>query len=432
MTAVYFDTLGCRLNEAEIQSWSRGVRQAGHSVVGHSDAAEIIILNSCAVTGEAVTKSYKRSRRLRRSNPQARIVLTGCAASLPASELRELDHVDAVISNQEKDGLVQRILEFCETLPDVSPFAVSTRGTHLPGERTRAFVKVQDGCNNRCTFCIVTKTRGNERSRPLEALVEEINALHRDGYQEAVLTGVHLAAYGREQGHSLSALVEALLGETSMPRIRLSSLEPWDLPSSMWSLWENPRLCPHVHVPLQSGSNRILRRMARRCTSDAYLSLITEARRSIPGLMITTDIIVGFPGEEEEDFANTMHVCEAARFSHIHIFPYSVRLGTAAASFPNHVGEQTKRTRVRWLTGLAKQLKKDLLSSCIGQRRPVLWEQAQELSDGRMVWSGLTDNYLRCRAVATCNASLANKIGWVQLEGIEDDALWGTPIRLEN
>ena len=217
--------------------------------------------------------------------------------------------------------------------------------------RTRAFVKVQDGCHNHCTFCIVTVARGEERSRPATEVVAEINGLHRAGYQEAVLTGVHLGGYGRDRGEDLYSLVTALLAGTTIPRLRLSSLEPFDLDASFFALWGQSagRLMPHLHLPAQSGSDLILRRMARRNRVADFEALASAARAHIPGLTLTTDLIAGFPGEGEEQFAETLAFARRIGFAHMHVFPYSARAGTAAARFAGQVPEAERRRRSRLL-----------------------------------------------------------------------------------
>ena len=332
---VYLTSIGCRLNEAEIATWARQFQLAGHEVVGSAQEADALIFNTCAVTTEAARKSRQFVKRLHRLNPHARLIVTGCYASLEPERVAELMGVDKVISNQEKDNLVALVAGELAT-PRMPALAMEPDAVYLyPGSRTRAFVKVQDGCRNRCTFCIVTVARGEERSRPIADIIEEIRALHRAGYQEAVLTGVHLGGYGTDLGEDLASLVRAILADTDIPRLRLSSLEPWDLPEGFFELWANARLMPHLHLPLQSGSDRILRRMARRYTTAQYARLVAQARDAIPDFNLTTDLIVGFPGEGEEDWTRTVAFVQEIGFGHIHIFTYSPRGGTAAARMPN-------------------------------------------------------------------------------------------------
>jgi threonylcarbamoyladenosine tRNA methylthiotransferase MtaB len=250
-------------------------------------------------------------------------------------------------------------------------------------------------------------------------VVEEIQALHRAGYQEAVLTGVHLGGYGDDFGEDLRSLVQAILSDTDIPRLRLSSLEPWDLPEEFFELWDNSRLMPHLHLPLQSGSDRILRRMARRYTTDAYARLVVRAQERIPDLNLTTDVIVGFPGEEEEDWAQTMAFVQQMAFGHVHIFTYSLRSGTPAARMPGQVAGEVKRERRRTLHALAARLKAQQLARYAGAMRPVLWEGPGELMPSGVVrWTGYTDNYLRVQIETPPTIDLENHILSVRLKHV--------------
>jgi threonylcarbamoyladenosine tRNA methylthiotransferase MtaB len=318
------------------------------------------------------------------------------------------------------------------------------RNTHHAA-RTRAFVKTQDGCRNHCTFCIVTVARGDERSRAIAEIVAEVNALHTEGYQEAVLTGVHLGGYGSDLGTELRSLVAALLAETRIPRLRLSSLEPFDLAPDFFDLWgeSDGRLMPHLHLPAQSGSDAVLRRMARRNRVADFEALAAAARAAIPGLTVTTDLIAGFPGETEEDFDETVGFARRIGFAHIHAFPYSARQGTAAARFGGQVPEVERKRRVRALVELDAELGAAVRRSFIGEVRSVLWENrdgalpaeifrlmdfpqaAMSPADEYDVWSGLTDNYLRVLAAAPAELDLHNRVTPLRLERLEGDALWG-------
>ncbi|MDQ3249681.1 MAG: MiaB/RimO family radical SAM methylthiotransferase, partial [Chloroflexota bacterium] len=314
--------------------------------------------------------------------------------------------------------------------PDGNPFVTVDGGRH---RRTRAFIKVQDGCNNKCTFCIVTLARGESRSRPIDDLVREVQQSVDEGVQEAVLTGVHLGSYGRDlsndQRTDLKPLVVTLLAETDIPRLRLSSLEPWELADGFFDLWQQwpGRLCPHLHLPLQAGTDRQLRRMARRCTTDSFRRLVQDARHAIPDLIITTDLIVGFPGESEADFAEGMRFVEEMRFAHAHIFPFSAREGTAAAKFPDPVASAVKKERLHQMQAVVECTGHGERLRFVGQTRPVLWEgEGQALTDqhGRL-WSGLTDNYLRVMATAAAGVDLHNQIAPVHLKQLDQSVLLG-------
>jgi threonylcarbamoyladenosine tRNA methylthiotransferase MtaB len=301
--------------------------------------------------------------------------------------------------------------------------------------RTRTFVKVQDGCNNRCTFCIVTALRGDSRSRPLADVVAEVRQAVLTGVQEIVLTGVHLGAWGRDlpgnAAVTLYELVAALLEQTAIARIRLSSLEPWELAPGFFELWQRwpGRLCPHLHLPLQAGTDAQLRTMARRCTTASFRQLVAAARCAIPHLMITTDLIAGFPGESDADFEEGLRFVKEMRFAHAHLFPFSARSGTAAARFGGQVAAPVKKERLQQLQRVVAETGRQERLEQLGRVRPVLWEgEGRRLTDepGALLWSGLTDNYLRVLASAPAGLDLHNKMTPVQLDTLEGDIIHGT------
>jgi threonylcarbamoyladenosine tRNA methylthiotransferase MtaB len=415
---VYLDTLGCRLNEAELQTWSREFIDGGHRVVSHPGEAHLLVLNTCAVTGEAARKSRQFVRRLHRENPEARVVVTGCFAELEPTKAGDLPGVDLVVGNHDKDALVERVLDELDfasmpelaTAPDSHPAFRSTR--------TRAFIKVQDGCRHRCTYCIVTVARGEERSRSVADLLDEVNALVDAGTREVVLTGVHLGGYGHDLGTDLKTLVSAVLTETDIDRVRLSSLEPWDLPPDFFELWRHPRLMPHLHLPLQSGSDAVLKRMGRRCDVLHFTSLVAAARRAIPGLTVTTDLIVGFPGETEAEWADTMSAVERIGFGHMHIFSFSPRAGTGAALHRRPVTREVKRERSAELHELAQRMKREHLAQFVGRESNVLWES--RTGSG---WVGYAENYLRALHRDVADGSLANTISPVRFTALDDEGM---------
>jgi threonylcarbamoyladenosine tRNA methylthiotransferase MtaB len=432
---IYLETLGCRLNYAEMAALGRQVTGAGHLLAASPDQADICVLNSCAVTGDAARKSRQIARQMVRANPDARLLVTGCYATLEGEAIAELPNVSLVVGNARKDQLLEMICDLgkaqrADDLAQPSP----SESTGLHGalrswfmSRTRAFVKVQDGCHNRCTFCIVTVARGAERSRSIAAVVEEINDLHREGYQEAVITGVHLGAYGRDLGTDLRSLMGALLEDTAIPRLRLSSLEPFDLMPGFFGLWvqSGGRLMPHLHLPAQSGSDTVVRRMARRNSVSDFEALALAARKAIPGLTITTDLIAGFPGETEADLEETVNFARRVGFAHLHVFTYSARSGTAAARFSAQVPQAERRRRSRVLTGLGSELGHNVRSSLLGDTRPVLWEKSKATADGAVLWTGLTDNYIRVLAEAPAGSDLHNCVSAVRLARVDGNDLWG-------
>lgn len=407
---VYLETTGCRLNQSEIETLARQFRRAGHTLAASAQEADLCVLNTCAVTGEAARTSRMLLRRLNRENPDAPVVATGCYAHLAPEVVGALPGVAHVINNLEKDRLVPLVTgqdppaDLFEREPLDREIVAGALG------RTRAFVKVQDGCDNRCTFCVTTLARGAGRSRPLADVVREIRALHGAGYQEAVLTGVHLGSYGHDQGarDGLAALVRAILRDTDIPRLRLSSLEPWDLAPEFFALWQNPRLCRHLHLPLQSGCDATLRRMARRTSQASFRALVTAARAQIADLAISTDVIAGFPGETEAEFETSFAFVREMAFMKLHVFRYSRRAGTAAARMAGPVADEVKKQRSARLLALSDEGAAHFAGQFVGREVDVLWEQITGACPEGFHNAGLTDHYLRVETVAP--AVLTNTI----------------------
>ena len=447
---VYLDQIGCRLNYSEMETLAARLRAAGHTVVDAPEAAHVLVFNSCAVTVDAARGSRKQARALHAANPAAHLVLTGCWATLEPQAAAALPGVALVAENARKD-LLPALLEpwsadfadpadVARSLPDGIPlFDAPPSAQAARTSRTRAFVKVQDGCNNRCTFCIVTVARGSSRSRPLRDAVAEVQRAVDEGVQEAVLTGVHLGSYGRDlyglhsgEHSNLKELAATLLRETGIARLRLSSLEPWDLAPGFFDLWaEWPgRLCPHLHLPLQAGTDRQLRAMARRCTVGSFRALLEAARAAIPALTVTTDLIAGFPGETEDDHARTCAFVAEMRFAHAHIFPYSARPGTAAATMPGQAPAPLRKERAARLRRIVEQTGAAERSRFLGTTRPVLWEGAGRplADDPGLLWSGHTDNYLPVLAVAPMGMDLHNRIIPARLDAAHGDSLFATLI----
>jgi threonylcarbamoyladenosine tRNA methylthiotransferase MtaB len=407
---VHLKTLGCRLNEAELETWAQSFQKSGHHITPQVQAADLIIINSCAVTQDAARKSRNLIRRVHRDNPKAKLIVSGCYATLDADEAASLMGVDMVVSNKDKDQLVEKALTelTMETMPEMSAepgeTSLFTRG------RQRAFVKVQDGCRYRCTFCIVTIARGEEVSRPIDTVIDDINTLHAQGINEVILTGVHLGGYGSDLGYSLCNLIKAILERTAITRLRLGSLEPWEFTEEFFELFHNPRLMPHLHLPLQSGSDSVLRRMARRCKTEEFAAIVKKLRQYIPHFNITTDIIAGFPGETEEEWQQSFDFIQQIGFGHIHIFTYSSRKGTKAATLPNQVDSQTKKQRSQQLHELANTMKQNFYQDNIGHEFPVLWEGYSEAyGKGKKRVFGYTPNYLRAATIISDDESLENQ-----------------------
>jgi len=421
---VYLKTLGCRLNEAELETWAQAFQKAGHQITREVNQAHVVIINSCAVTADAARKSRQLIRRTHRDNPTAKLVVSGCYATLNEDEAAQLMGVDLVVSNKNKDQLVEQTLSALNL--DSMP-AMSTE----PGEtslfsrgRQRAFVKVQDGCRYRCTFCIVTVARGEEVSRPVETIIDEINSLHQQGINEFILTGVHLGGYGNDIESNLTDLIKEILQKTDIPRLRLGSLEPWELPEGFFSLFENPRLMPHLHLPLQSGSDSVLRRMARRCKTEEFSAMIQQARQQVKNFNITTDIIVGFPGETEQEWQDSFNFIKETGFGHIHIFTYSSREGTKAATLPDQLTNEIKKQRSKQLHVLAESMKQQFATENLNHQFEILWEgHKQETGDNQHLVFGYTPNYLRVACKVSNTENIENKIISAELESISDSHL---------
>ena len=421
---VHLRTLGCRLNEAELESWAQAFQQAGHQITREQNEAQLIIINSCAVTQDAVRKSRQLIRRIHRDNPSAKIVASGCYVTLNTDEAAELLGVDLIVSNQDKDRLVELAIAELD-IPSMP--AMSTEPAEISlfkRGRQRAFIKVQDGCRYRCTFCIVTVARGEEKSTAIEKIIEDINTFVEQGVKEVILTGVHLGGYGSDINQNLVDLIQEILDQTTVPRLRLGSLEPWDLPENFFALFANPRLMPHLHLPLQSGSDSVLKRMARRCKTEEFSQIVSQARSAVPHINITTDIIVGFPGETEQEWQESFEFIKQTGFGHIHIFSYSIRSGTKAATLPDHLQNTVKKQRSQQLHQLAEQMKQDFFKQNMHSAFDVLWEgQKEEMSATQHKVYGYTPNYLRVATMTDKTNVLENKITRVQTMDMTDNYL---------
>jgi threonylcarbamoyladenosine tRNA methylthiotransferase MtaB len=328
-----------------------------------------------------------------------------------------------VFGNHEKDNLVINILN----LPREGVTRLPIQREPIPGSRmrTRSFIKVQDGCNNQCTYCITRIARGASTSRSVNAVLTDIQSALDGGTQEIVLTGVHLGSWGYDFSppSHLSSLVSTILAETQVPRLRLSSLEPWDIPDGFFKLWQNPRLCRHLHLPLQSGCDATLKRMGRRVTTRSFSALVDQARRAIPGVSITTDIITGFPGETDVEFSTSQEFVSQMNFAKGHVFTYSNWPTTSADRLPDHVPHQLARERNARMRHVFRHSSGKFLQAQLGQTLEVLWEKAVLTADGQWDLSGFSDNYVRVRVTSPCD--LYNQITAVQIMDLSQNGLVG-------
>jgi threonylcarbamoyladenosine tRNA methylthiotransferase MtaB len=425
---IYLDTIGCRLNQSEIETMARQFRAAGHEIVEAVDVADMAVVNTCAVTHEAAADSRGKIRQIARAGVEE-IVATGCWATLQPQQARDLPGVLRVVANERKDQLVPDLLNLPAESFDLEPIAREP----LPGlhHRTRAFIKVQDGCDNRCTFCITTVARGEGRSRPVADVILDVQSALAGGTKEIVLTGVHLGSWGYDFNSHLKDLIKAILRETDVPRLRLSSLEPWDLDADFFSLWDAspasaPRLMPHLHLPLQSGCEATLKRMARKTTPQSFRELVSAARQVMPDVAITTDIIAGFPGETEEEFAESLNFVREMDFAGGHVFTYSPRPGTGAARMKGQVGHELRKKRNHILHEAFEESAKSYRRKFLGQTMSVLWESTSEMGEWGWQMEGLTGNYLRVNAVAA--SPRWNEVDYVKINEDGDTRMSGVII----
>ncbi|HEX5369102.1 MAG TPA: tRNA (N(6)-L-threonylcarbamoyladenosine(37)-C(2))-methylthiotransferase MtaB [Dehalococcoidia bacterium] len=440
-------TLGCKLNIADSEVMARRLRDAGWNVGDRLAEAEAVIVNSCSVTDVADQKSRHLVRLARRVAPNATVALTGCLLETAPAEKIDALGADLVFRQPDQLALADRLIE-AERATGNRPQTTRERPSdalnlyalprHLgqregEGQRdenpeatekvrafkTRAFISAQEGCNDVCAFCIIPRTRGRERSKSVEWVVEEALKREAEGVKEIVITGTQLGAYGRDRGDLKPYdLLKALLEKTSVARIRMSSLQPQDLSDELLSLWDNPRLCRHFHLALQSGSESVLQRMRRRYTKAQYRDGVQRLRVAVPDVAITTDVIAGFPGESEDEFEECYEFCEEMAFAGIHVFPYSQRSGTVAFKLPGQVQDAVKKQRVHRLIDLASRMSRAYRERLVGTTTSVLWETRR---DGP--WEGLTDTYVRVRTAS--DAALANRLTAVRLTALSEDGLIG-------
>ncbi|MDR0609932.1 MAG: tRNA (N(6)-L-threonylcarbamoyladenosine(37)-C(2))-methylthiotransferase MtaB, partial [Planctomycetaceae bacterium] len=403
-------TLGCKVNQYETEYVRTGLLRLGYIESGPGDAADLVVVNTCTVTAESEMKGRKAIRKLIRENPNAEIVVMGCSATHNSQPLLEIKGVSKIISEKR----------------DVPEFLRSLGLTELPngiqsfGERHRAYVKVQDGCRVGCSYCIIPKVRSTLQSRPENKVIEEIQTLAQNGYREIVLTGIHLGHYGTDVENSnknLATLVRRIAAMDEPFRLRISSLEAVEVSEELIDLMlQNPqRICPHLHLSMQSGSDAVLRRMRRRWLSEPFIRRCEEIVARFDHLALTTDIIVGFPGETDEQFAETCRVVERLQFSKIHIFRFSPRKGTDAAAFSNPVPPPIQRLRASQLAEIAKRLRINYASSLAGTTLSVLLET---------VHGGTADRYLEVRFQKTLDPATLGQIRNVRITHARGETLF--------
>ncbi len=384
--AIAVHTLGCKLNQAESESLARELAASGYSITA-GNKADAFVINTCSVTHTADRKARHLVRLLRTLNPQARIVVTGCYAARDGEALLSCG-ADIAVDNRDR-RLIPDLLEAgCQGKAKAGSEADPLNAA----DRVRSFIKIQDGCRNFCSYCIVPLVRDCVYCVSADAVLTEIRARVRHGYREAVLTGTEIGSYVCG-GLGLMGLIALILKETAIERLRLSSLQPQHISQELIDLWQNNRMCRHFHVALQSGSDTVLRRMNRGYDASLFKRAVEEIRNSLPDASITTDVMVGFPGESDEEFAGSYEFCSLMEFAAMHVFPYSARPGTAAAKLAGKISEKVKKQRSTAMLELAARSADDFARGFTGKTADVLWEN--EVRKGSGVYLGLTGNYIR-------------------------------------
>ncbi len=416
VTRIALDTLGCKLNQAETEILARQFAEAGYRLVPAVGDADIYILNTCTVTHTADSKSRHLLRVAHRQNPKVRIVVTGCYAQRAPNELAQIKGVNLVLRNEQKPSLLQLLEDAGYSNGVNSAQAAIACRDH--GLRTRAFIKVQDGCRHYCAYCIVPVVRDKVKSVPVGWVIAEVKQRVAEGYKEIVLTGTEIGAYG-DDGVDFVGLLERILAETNVARVRLSSLQPQEISPELVGLWRSERICPHFHLSLQSGSDAVLRRMKRRYSVAEYQRAVELVREVMPDAAITTDVIVGFPGENEMEFQESYDFCRQMEFARIHVFPFSPRRGTEAALMPQQIEAKVKKQRSGQMLALAAESFLSFRKRFLGRIVPVLWEQ--RLPDG--FWSGLSGNYIK--VYVQSHKDLTNRLLPTKLVAIKGDGVWG-------
>ncbi len=375
-------TLGCRTNQYESQGYADQLRQMGYVPAEEGEEADLCIVNTCTVTESADSSSRHQVRNFLRDHPNAKVAVTGCMAESAPDALLQLDSRVQIVPNQEKERLVELVFPDEENLPE---FNIRTFDGH-----TRAFVKVQDGCDSYCTYCIIPYVRGRSRSRPIKDVIVEVEGLVANGYKEVVLTGINVGDF--DSGGCLADLVRAVDGVEGLKRLRISSIDPDEVDEDLADAVLNGKTtCPSMHIVLQAGSNVVLKRMNRKYTKQIFIETVERMVAKQPDFTVTTDLIVGFPGETEADFAETLELVDRVKFAKVHMFPYSPRKRTRAALYPNQVPQETLRRRKQELLRLAEKTSFELRGRFVGRKMEVLLENEEK--EGWI--SGHTANFLR-------------------------------------
>ncbi|HNR05558.1 MAG TPA: tRNA (N(6)-L-threonylcarbamoyladenosine(37)-C(2))-methylthiotransferase MtaB [Bacillota bacterium] len=430
MKKAAFYTLGCKVNQYETEAMTESFENAGYEIVDYSEFADVYIINTCTVTNMGDRKSRQIIRRAREKNPEALVAVVGCYSQIAPGEVLEIPEVSLVVGTDERSRMVELVeyamekeekLNMVNDIMKVKEFEEMSIKSYK--SRTRAFLKIQEGCDQYCTYCIIPYARGHIRSRKPDSIIAEVKELAENGFREIVLTGIHVASYGKDLGNtSLIDIIEKVHEIDGIRRIRMSSVDPNVMTDGFIErLSRLPKICGHFHLSLQSGCDETLKRMNRKYTTGEYRRVVEKLREVFADVAITTDLIVGFPGETEEEFQKTVDFVEEIAFSAMHVFKYSQRTGTPAAKYENQIKPQVKDSRSKVITAIAQKNEEKFKKAFIGRSKPVLYEQP---FDGqKSLFEGLTDNYIR--VVSESREDIKGKIIETVLAELKEDYMTG-------
>lgn len=421
-------TLGCKVNQYETEAMQEAFEKSGYQMISFEEPSDVYVINTCTVTHMSDRKSRQMIRRAKKINPDAIVVVVGCYAQASKKEIEAIEEVDLILGTNGRANIVEIVEEyrenripmnFVEDIMEVHEF--EELEINNMNNRTRAYLKIQEGCNNYCSYCIIPYVRGNIRSRKPENIIAEVSRLAKHGFKEIVLTGIHVASYGKDlKDMNLLEIIKRVHEVQGIERIRLSSIEPGAITKQfVEEISRLPKVCHHFHLSLQSGSDTVLKRMKRKYTTAQYREAVKVLKEHLPRVAFTTDIIVGFPGETKEEFNETVAFIKEIGFSHIHIFPYSIRKGTPAATMENQVSPQTKGKRVKILTAVAEDLQNNVLKQYLGQTLDVLIEH----NHSNNIYEGYTNNYIKVRT--KCGKDCTNLVMKIDITSVMDDVLEG-------
>jgi len=429
LKTVAFYTLGCKVNQYDTEAMAELFEKSGYEVVSNTEKADVYIINTCTVTNLGDRKSRQFIRRSKKNNPDSIIAVVGCYAQTAPEEVLAIEGVNLVIGTDERNKIVQLVekidkenkLNYVNDIMSVNKFEELSI-EEIKG-KTRAFLKIQEGCNQFCAYCIIPYARGPIRSRRPENIIEEVKRLSQNGFKEIVLTGIHIASYGKDlKDIDLIDIIKEVHNIEGIERIRLSSVEPTLLTEEfIEEITKLPKFCPHFHISLQSGCDETLKRMNRKYTTDQYRKIVKKLRASIPDIAITTDIIVGFPGESEEEFCQTFNFVQEMELSQIHVFKYSPRKGTPAAKFKNQIPSKIKNYRSEKMIKLGEKMMRRYREKFINEDIDVLFEDI--LDKDKRIITGFTSNYIKVAAKGSKN--LIGEILPVKIREIKNDIVFG-------